>query len=171
MLVQLIRPYVITCGLLLLPALAWNVAFLDLLPPAISNPDIWRAIPQPLAIAENTLRILVFAVPFFMPLHVSTRRQRAGIAFFIVGTLVYFGSWLALIASPQSSWATSAAGFLAPAYTPALWLLGLALLAQEFSWGGTCRPWMYGTLSVLFLAVHISHATIVYVHNYRGAGA
>jgi hypothetical protein len=169
-LAQLIRPYVITCGMLLVPALAWNAALLKRLPPVISNPDIWGAIPQPLAIAENTLRILIFAVPFFMPLQVSTKRQKRGIALFIVGTLVYFASWLALIASPQSSWATSAAGFLAPAYTPALWLLGLSLLAQEYSWGSTARPWIYATLSVLFLATHISHATIVYVHNYRGAG-
>lgn len=168
---QLVRPYVITCGLLLLPTLAWNAALLKRLPPAISNPDTWGAIPQPLAIAENTLRILIFAVPFFMPLHVSTKRQRGGIALFIVGTLMYFASWVALIASPQSFWATSAAGFLAPAYTPALWLLGLSLLAQEYSWGSTAHPWTYATLSALFLAAHISHATIVYAHNYRGAGS
>lgn len=79
---------------------------------------------------------------------------------------MYTASWLALIALPQSAWANSTAGFLAPAYTPALWLLGLALLSQEYSWGGTCRPWMYGTLSIFFLAAHISHAAIVYSHNY-----
>lgn len=166
MLPQLIRSWVVTCGLLLVPMFVWNAALSGRLPSAISNSEVWGAIPRPLALAENALRILVFAMPFFMPLHISTRQQKAGIALFVVGTLLYFASWLPLIASPQSSWATSAAGFLAPAYTPATWLFGLSLLSQEFSWGAACRPWIYATLSVLFLAAHITHATIVYVHNY-----
>jgi hypothetical protein len=163
---QFIRRYVITCGMLLVPILAWNGALLERLPSPISNSEVWGAIPQPLAFAENSLRILVFAVPFFMPLHVSTNRQKGGVALFIVGTLVYFASWLPLIAVPQSSWATSAAGFLAPAYTPALWLLGLALIGQKLSLVSNYRPWMYALLSMLFLAAHVSHAIIVYVHTY-----
>lgn len=166
MISQFIRCYVITCGLLLLPILAWNFALLDRLPSAISEPELWGAIPQPLAFAENVLRFLVFAMPFFMPLLVSTRRQKVGAALFIFGTLVYSLSWVPLITLPSSSWATSAAGFLAPAYTPVLWLLGLALLGQKFSWGGYYRPWMYASLSMLFLAAHFSHAIIVYAHNY-----
>lgn len=166
MLAPLVRRHFISCGLLLLPILAWNIALIARLPSSISKPEVWRAIPPPLAFAENSLRILVFAVPFLMPLHVSTRRQKGGMALFVVGTLVYFASWLPLIAVPQSSWATSAAGFLAPAYTPVLWLLGLALLGQKLSWGSSYRPWMYAVLSMLFLAAHISHAIIVYVHNY-----
>lgn len=171
MLVQALRPYTITYGLLLLPAIAWNAALFEHLPPAISRSEFWDAIPRPLAIVENTLRILVFAMPFFMPLRLSTRIQRRGLVLFVFGTLVYFASWLALIAYPHSSWSSSAVGFLAPAYTPALWLFGLALLAREFSWGSALRPWMYPTLSALFLAAHLSHAAIVYAQSYRGAGA
>lgn len=160
-----------TCGWLVVPILLGNAAFLKYLPPAISDPKLWDAIPQPLAIAENVLRILVFAVPFLVPLQLSTRRQQAGLALYLLGALAYSASWLALIATPQSSWATSAAGFLAPAYTPALWLTGLALLGQEFSWGGAYRPWMYATLSLLFVVAHISHAALVFSHNYNGTGA
>jgi hypothetical protein len=157
--------YLVSCGLLLVPILVWNIALIERLPSAISSSEVWGAIPQPLAFTENSLRVLVFAVPFFMPLHLSTKRQKRGMALFIVGTLVYFASWLLLIAAPQSSWATSAVGFLAPAYTPLLWLLGLSLLGSNLFWSSSYRPWMYAVLSLVFSVIHISHATIIYVHN------
>lgn len=169
MFVLLLRRYVLTCGLLLVPILAWNVALARRLPPAIADPGIWGAIPRPLAWAENAVRIVVFAMPFFMPLQVASRRQRWGLALLVVGTGVYFASWIALIAWPQSAWANSAAGFLAPAYTPVPWLAGVALLGQEFSWGGRYRPWMYAVPSALFLAVHLAHATLVHAHSYGPA--
>lgn len=169
MFVQLFRRYVLTCGLLLVPILVWNVTLAGRLPPAIADPEIWGAIPRPLAWAENAVRIVVFAMPFLMPLQVSSRRQQRGLALFVVGTVVYFASWIALIAWPQSAWANSEAGFLAPAYTPVLWLAGVALLGQEFSWGGRYRSWMYAVPSVLFLAVHLTHAALVYAHNYGRA--
>lgn len=163
---QLIRRYSVTCGLLLLPILIGNAAFADRLPSAISDPQRWGAIPAPLSLAENALRILVFAVPFVMPLRVSTRRQRYGLALFIVGSLVYAASWAALIEAPRSLWSNSAAGFLAPACTPVLWLLGIALVGQEFSWGKPCPPWMYASLSLAFVAAHAGHAAVVYAHNH-----
>jgi hypothetical protein len=129
MFAELIRRYLLTCGWLLAPIIVWNLVLTVHLPPPISNSESWGAIPQPLALAENTLRIFVFAIPFFMPLQVSTRRQKAGVALFIVGTLVYFASWLALIAAPQSGWSSSAIGFLAPAYTGES-CLGAAIFAR-----------------------------------------
>ncbi len=92
-----------------------------------------------------------------MPLELSTAAQRRGLLLFALGTLVYFGSWLAVMASPASSWSTSALGFIAPAYTPALWLLGLALIGRRLFWGQLYRWWMYVVISALFLAAHITH--------------
>jgi hypothetical protein len=68
-----------------------------------------------------------------------------------------------LIAAPSSSWSLSAIGFLAPAYTPLVWLLGLALLMQRLHWRSPYRWWFYLTLSACFLATHISHAAIVFM--------
>lgn len=165
-LARLLQRYVVSCGVLLLPILAWNIALIDRLPPAISTPERWDAIAPPLALAENFLRVLVFALPFFMPLNLATRPQKWGLAVFVVGTMVYFASWVPLIVAPQSAWATSGMGFLAPAYTPALWLLGLALLGRQLVWRCGYRPWMYAALSAVFLAAHLTHAAIVYAHNY-----
>lgn len=166
---DVVRRYAVTCGLLLVPIFVANVVLFERLPPAISDSKLWDAIPPPLALTENLLRFPIFALPFVMPLHVSTRQQQYGLACVVLGALIYLASWMALIVDPRSTWSISAAGFLAPAYTPALWLLGIALLSQDFSWGAPCRPWMYGSLSLAFLAAHVSHAAIVYVHHYGAA--
>ena len=158
--------YVSSCGLLLLPAVVWNVAFGAQLPSAYAIEEFWRDIPAPLGFAENSLRMMVFALPFAMPLELSTPAQRRALLVFAVGTLIYFASWLAIMTSPESAWSTSALGFTAPAYTPALWLLGLAMLGRRLYWGHFYRWWMYLLLSGGFLAAHISHAALVYARNH-----
>ncbi len=164
--IQSIRKYLVTCGLLLLPVFVWNVALVRFLPPAFAPNEFWRDIPYALGAAENLLRWLVFALPFFMPLKVSSVRERKGLGVFIAGNLVYFASWLALIGAPNSPWSQSAVGFLAPSYTPILWFAGLALLGRQLHWGSFYRWWMYLVLSGLFLVAHVSHSVIVYARNY-----
>ena len=154
-----------SCGVLLVPALAWNLAFAEYLPPTFSRAVFWSGIPNWLAITENASRTVVLALPFFMPLDIATPIQRRGLAVFAVGTLIYFASWLPLIFSPSSAWSASAAGFLAPAYTPALWLLGLALAGRRLFWGRFYRWWFYLAAAALFLSAHIFHASIVYART------
>jgi hypothetical protein len=63
---------------------------------------------------------------------------------------------------PDSAWSLSAIGFLAPAWTPLVWLLGLALLMQRLQWPSPYRWWHYLALSIAFLAAHIGHCAIVF---------
>ena len=151
-----------SCGLLLLPILAWNAAFVGRLPPAMAQAALWDNIPSGLALAEALLRIPVFGLPFLMPLALQTQGQRLALAGFVVGVLVYFGSWCALMLAPASAWSTRVWGFLAPAYTPALWLLGLAALGRRLFWGRRYRRWMYAALAALFLDVHLTHSRLVF---------
>lgn len=166
MITRPLRQYIVSCGLLLMPALLWNIVLTDFLPPAFAASELWDDVPPILTYTENTLRILTFSLPFFMPLQIVTQQQRIGILIFIIGSLLYFSSWLALIAEPGSPWATSATGFLAPAYTPAIWLVGLALVGRRFFWGNVYRWWMYLFPVLLFIVVHIAHTTLIYFHNY-----
>lgn len=159
------RRYLINCGWLLLPAVLWNVVFAARLPAAFQPQEFWRDIPSALAAVENSLRIVVFVLPFFMPLRLRERAQRRALLLFAAGTLIYFCSWLALMVAPQSAWATSALGFTAPAWTPALWLGTLALLGRELCWGHFYRWWMHALLSAGFLVAHISHTAIVFARN------
>ena len=47
---------------------------------------------------------------------------------YILGTLVYFASWLPLFMAPASAWSTSPAGLMAPRLTPFLSFLGIAII-------------------------------------------
>ena len=50
--------YALSCGLLLIPAIAWNLAFTNKLMPASAMSEFWRDIPAPLVFTENVLRAL-----------------------------------------------------------------------------------------------------------------
>jgi len=90
----------------------------------------------------------VFVWPLLLPLGWQDRRSRAGLALYGLGLLIYFASWLPLIYRPEAAWSTSAAGLLAPAYTPLIWLAGIAVV------GGS---WPYALLSWLFVGTHVYH--------------
>lgn len=161
-----LRRYALSCGLLLLPAILWNVAFFDRLPPEFAMSEFWREIPRSLALAENALRSAVFLLPFLMPLELSLPCQVRALVLFVTGTLVYFASWVILMVSPGSSWSMSAMGFTAPAYTPLLWLLGISLLGRRLFWGTFYRWWMYLVVVLAFLVTHISHTALVYSRSH-----
>ena len=157
--------YALSCGLLLIPAIAWNLAFTSKLMPPSAMAEFWRDIPAPLVLIENSLRALVFGLPFVMPLQIATKPERRALLVFVLGTLVYFASWLALMYWPHSAWASSIFGSLAPAYAPILFLPSLAVLGKRLFWGHFYRWWMYLYLCVGFLAAHITHGAFVYMRS------
>lgn len=110
-----LQRHALSCGLLLLPAIIWNIALAKRLPPAFQLAEFWSDIPAPLAFAENGLRIAVFVLPFFMPLDVAAPGGMRALLVFAAGMLLYFASRLALILFPNSVWSSSALGFTAPA--------------------------------------------------------
>jgi hypothetical protein len=68
---------------------------------------------------------------------------------------------------PLSPWSQSPLGFLAPAFTPALWLAGIASIGRTLYFGDFYRPWMFLALSLVFLAFHNAHAWTVYSRLHR----
>lgn len=157
-----LRRYLRSCLWLTFPALAFNLALYQRLPAAFHGATFWRDIPAVIARPEQVLRVLVFAAPTFMRLAVDTPRRRAGLALYLGGSLAYAAAWGALIAWPTSAWSTSAVGFAAPAYTPALWLLGIALIGDQLFVWARYRWWMYGSLAAAFVLVHVAHTLTVF---------
>lgn len=157
-----LRRYALSCGLLLVPIFVWNAVLTDFLPSAWSTSSFWRDIPPLLASTENASRLVVAALPFFMPLEVNAPIQRRGLIVFGVGALLYFASWLAILLAPASAWSLSPVGFLAPAYTPFVWLFGVALVGRRLYLGRFYRWWMYLIPAGVFLAAHVGHAALVY---------
>ena len=131
---------------LILPLLAWNLV----LGPHITQEAITSDAHSPkwLLIAENIVRILVFALPLLLPLQLKDGWNKTGLVIYIPGTLIYFASWLPLMLAPASAWSNSPAGLLAPRLAPFLSFLGIALI------GGS---WPYGVLSTAFIFLHTWH--------------
>ena len=132
--------------LLLLPLLAWNMVLGSRMTQEAIISDAHS--PQWLLVAENIARVLVFALPLFLPLDFKRSRNITGLAVYGFGTLVYFASWLPLLLTPDSIWSQSAAGLLAPRLTPFLPVLGIALV---------CNSWPYGVIAAVFIFFHTWH--------------
>ncbi len=157
-----IKGYLYSCFWLLVPILIFNLLFTHRLPAAYQMNVFWKEIPRIISYPENLLRMLVMIVPIFMRLRVSNSGQKLGLGLYLAGLLVYFASWAVLIVFPQCAWSTSEIGFLAPAYTPIVWLTGIGLIGDELLLPQVpFRPWMYWSLSGLFLLFHNLHAVLV----------
>jgi hypothetical protein len=136
----------LNCLWLLVPLLVWNLV----LAPKITLEKVVSDAYSPtwLLAAENITRIIIFAFPLLLPLQIQDGPSKMGLAIYVVGTLVYFASWLPLIWMPYSTWSQSATGLLAPRLTPLLPFLGIALI-------GRSTP--YAVLSVFFISLHAWH--------------
>jgi hypothetical protein len=111
-------------------------------------------------------RTIVFALPLSMPLKIGTLSQETGFVLYLIGTILYGLSWGMQIWYPCSPWCRSAWGFMAPAYTPLIWLVGIGLIGNPSFLPVVYSPWVYLALSAAFLAFHNSHAWIVYKRKY-----
>jgi hypothetical protein len=132
--------------LLILPLAAWNLVLAS----HLTDPRLTSEAHSPtwLLAAESLGRVLIFALPFWMPLQLRHPSNKAGLALYLTGTLLYFASWLPLMLAPTSAWSNSLIGLLAPRLTPLLPFLGIALI------GGA---WPYAVLSTAFIVLHAWH--------------
>lgn len=154
------------CFLLMIPVILWNVILADKLPPAFRSEVFWDQIPAWLTYGENGSRMLIFALTGLMPLSFSNRFQENGYYVYLAGLLFYFSSWLGLICCPTSAWSTSLPGFMAPAYTPLIWLTGLSLIGRSFSFHLPFRRWWFPLTALLFTSLHCLHTYRVYCRLY-----
>ena len=161
--------YVWNCFWLVVPILLMNALLMQRLPRAYQSEVFGRGIPRWIGAGENLFRTAVFTLPLLMPLRVATPGQKIGLALYLTGVAVYFLAWGMQIRHPQTAWSASRAGFLAPAYTPSLWLAGIGLIGDSLYAGAAYRSWMYLALSAAFLAFHNAHAWMVYLRE-AGAG-
>lgn len=157
--------YFLNCMLLLLPIMAWNAIFSNKLPGAYTAEIFDKDIPAFISNGENVFRLIVFILPLLMPMRFETAGQKLGLSLYITGTVIYFISWLAQMVFPQSAWSTGSFGFLAPAYTPLIWLIGIGLIGSSLYFDSPYRSWMYILLSAVFIGFHLSHAWTVYSRN------
>ncbi len=147
---------------LILPALVLNLFFAGALPAPFQIGAFWTDIPAFVGIPENVLRVGVFFLPLLFHLSLSSRANRLGLAVYLAGMALYGFAWLLMIVFPASAWSQSGVVLLAPAYTPLIWLTGIALMTDRLLVSPLVyRPWMYVALSAAFVLFHVSHTAIV----------
>lgn len=136
----------LNCVWLLFPLLVWNLV----LAPKIALEQVTSDANSPawLLATENLTRIIVFASPLLLQLRWDDALSRSGWAVYLVGTLIYFASWIPLLLAPQSAWSQSTAGLLAPRLTPFLLFAGIAMIGNSLA---------YALVSALFIALHTWH--------------
>lgn len=150
------------------PPLLFSLILMSRLPAALTPALFNKSIPDVLMNGENIVRILVFAMPLFFSIGISTKTQKQGLALYIAGVAFYYLSYGALISFPDSDWSTSMIGFVAPAYTNLFWMIGIGLLGEKFYFPARLRyrPVFFIAPVVIFLIFHITHAVIVYRRSF-----
>lgn len=150
---------------LTLPPLFFSLILMSSLPAALTPALFNRDIPDVLLSGESIMRILVFAMPAFFSIGLSSRTQKQGLALYLAGVAFYYLSYGALILFPDSAWSTSMLGFVAPAYTNLFWMVGLGLMGERFHFPARLRyrPVFFIAPAAIFLVFHIAHAVIAYL--------
>lgn len=157
-----IKKYFLNCFLLLIPILLWNILLADYLPESY-NPEIfWKDIPDIIGYSENILRIIVMALPAIMVLSLKSSSQKLGLALYIIGSILYYLSWIAIISFQESSWSQSALGFTAPAYTTLIWFTGIGLIGSKSFFKIPNLSLIYIFITIFFVIFHTLHTYLVY---------
>ena len=161
-----IKKYLFNCFLLTLPILLWNIILTNKLPKEFQADIFWKDIPAFLTYGENISRIAVFILTLLMPLSVFTSTEKRGLFLYIVGTILYFASWIVLICFPNTEWSHSFLGFMAPAYTPIVWLIAIGLIGNSFYFNLPYKRWFFISMSLLFLIFHNFHTLTIYLRTH-----
>jgi phosphotransferase system glucose/maltose/N-acetylglucosamine-specific IIC component len=78
---------------LTLPPLLFSLSLMNLLPTALTPAQFNRDIPDVLLKIESIGRILVFAMPAFFSIGISTKTQKRGLALYLAGVALYYLSY------------------------------------------------------------------------------
>ena len=156
-----VRALVTNGALLALPPLALSLALWSSLPPAYGPEIFWLDIPPWLGLTENALRVVVFALPAALRFD-TTEAHRAGWSVYAAGLALYAASYLLHVFWPGSAWALGAVGFTAPAWTTAVWFVGIAMVCRESWLPIRWRWWLYLVPVVAFVSAHVAHAALVW---------
>ncbi len=146
----------------IIPILIWNALLTSRLPSAFDPKSFNIGVPTVILVGEDLFRAIIFLLPLVFKINISTPAGKAGLIIFLSGTLLYFLSWLLLIFFPGFVLSSSILGFTAPAYTPLIWLIGLALMVDSYYFKFPYSKWHYILPSIIFTFFHIYHTVIVY---------
>ena len=147
---------------LTLPPLLFSMSLMAAHPNALTPAQFNEGIPAALLRIESITRILVFAMPAFFSIGLTSSRQKQGLVLYLAGVILYGLSYGIQNFSPHSQWSICKLGFAASAYTNVFWMIGLSMLGEKFYFMERLRyrPVFYVVPAVVFVAVHTTHAAV-----------
>jgi hypothetical protein len=150
------------------PPLLFSLSLMTFLPNALTPEQFNEGIPDVLLNIESIGRILVFAMPAFFYVGISTKTQKRGLALYLAGVTLYYLPYGTQNFFPNSDWSTSTLGFAASAYTNVFWTIGLGLLGEKFYFTKRLRyrPIFYIVPAVVFVIAHTTHAVIYHQRSF-----
>ena len=157
-----INKYLFNCFWLFIPIIIWNIVFTSKLPIGYSSEFFDNNIPMYISYGENILRLILFLLPVIMAFSLDTKIQKIGFSLYIIGTILYFISWLVQIYYPESIWSLSVFGFMAPAFTTLIFFIGIGLIGQQTFIKIPYISIIYIILSIFFMLFHSIHTYIVF---------
>ena len=169
MIVKITTTDIIKNGIwLTFPPLLFSLSLMSILPTALTPAQFNRGIPDVLLNVESIGRILVFAMPAFFSIGISTKTQKRGLALYLAGVTLYYLSYGTQNFFPNSDWSTSTIGFAASAYTNVFWMIGLGLLGEKFYFTERLRyrPIFYIAPAVIFIIFHTTHLVIYHQRSF-----
>ena len=160
-----LKKYLTNCFLLLVPVLAWNLIFRPY-SPELFHPDIyWKNVSPAIKWIESTLLFLIVIIPVFMPLKIRRKRQKAGLVLYLTGLTVYILAWRPLVLFPDGNWSNHPAGFVTPALSLLLILVGIGMIGDRLFFQLPYKRNVYLVISTLYILLHISHIFISHSAN------
>jgi phosphotransferase system glucose/maltose/N-acetylglucosamine-specific IIC component len=150
------------------PPLLFSLSLMTFLPIALTPEQFNEGIPDVLLNIEIIGRILVFAMPAFFSVGISTTTQKRGLALYLAGVILYYLSYGTQNFFPNSDWSKSTIGFAASAYTNIFWTIGLGLLGEKFYFTKRLRyrPIFYIVPAVVFAIAHTTHTVIYHQRSF-----
>ncbi|MEI1279606.1 hypothetical protein V6Z05_14855 [Leptospira venezuelensis] len=139
---------------------------MEKLPAAYQPSEFNNNIPVYVLFGENIFRTIIFILPLFLKYDLAFDKVKIGLITYGIGSCLYYLSWVILIFLPSGNWSLSLIGFIAPAYTPIIWLIGISFIANKYYFNILYSKWHLLVPSILFSGFHISHAVIVYNRSY-----
>jgi hypothetical protein len=150
------------------PLLLFSLSLMTFLPNSLTPAQFNQGIPDVLLNIESIGRILVFAMPTFFSIGISTKTQKRGLALYLAGVILYFLSYGTQNFFPNSDRSTSTIGFAASAYTNIFWTIGLGLMGEKFYFTKRLhyRPIFYIVPAVIFVIAHTTHTVIYHQRSF-----
>ena len=150
--------YLLNCFLLLLPIFLWNIIFAGQLPKGYQPELFDNGIPIFILTTENILRGFVFLLPAFMFISTKSTTSKWGWSLYLTDSLLYYGAWLMQLYFPETLWSRGILGFMAPAYTTLIWLVGIGLIGHRSYFKRPYFSTIYILFVFLFVCIHSLHS-------------